>query len=143
MADDYLNLTLREILDMAGHSEADLKDKSQDEIIKLSTASIKTVNSKMREKTDKIYLENAEKKFPKYKENATEGLLVYVKNLKKNLKSESLVKFLTINPDNSKLIVLSADKLYQVEESNLITTQSELDKIINPPKKKKKSSGGN
>jgi hypothetical protein len=121
----------------AGLSETELKGKSLDEQIKLITQKMKAEKEILELESAKEYLDNYKEQIPPLKKLLDQSFEIYVKKVGQR-KSPTTVQVVGYNSNTKSIIVLNGEKLYQIEDTDLIKSMDELQnlKTTKPPKGK-------
>ena len=124
-----------------------IKNKYSDELAKMDIGKqIKFITKKMKEEESDITLENAkvyianyEKKIPKLSDNLSQSFEIMAKEFG-SVKTPTVVKVVGYNADNKKIIILSAGKLYQIDQSKMIKSVDDIKTAKKTTAKKKTDS---
>jgi hypothetical protein len=128
-------MDLKTMAKAAGLSEGELRGKSLDEQIKLITKKMKEEKETLELESAKEYLDNLKTQVPKLKEFLDQPFEIYVKKVGQR-KSPTTVQVVGYNPNEKTLIVLNSDKLYQIEDGDLIKS---MDDLMNSKETKKRT----
>jgi hypothetical protein len=116
-----------------GLSADDFKGKSKKQVMEIIVQKSKEANDKLAGEQVKELIDNVKTKLPKFKEQFEKPIEIYVKSVGTK-KSATAVKVVGYNPDKKTYIVYkNDDKVYQIPEGDLITTEDEY--ADNQPKK--------
>jgi hypothetical protein len=130
-------MDIKALAKAAGLSESDLNGKSLAEQIKLITRKMNEEKDFLELESAKRYLDAYEERVPQLEKLLDEPLEIYVKRVGQR-KSPTTVQVVGYNPNNKSLIVLNGEKLYQIEDADLIKSIDELQNLreAKPPKGK-------
>jgi hypothetical protein len=121
-------MDLKVMAKAAGLSENELKGKSLDEQIKLITKKMKEEKETLELESAKEYLDNYKEQVPPLKKLLEQSFEVYVKKVGQR-KSPTTVQVVGYNPNEKTLIVLNGEKLYQIEDGDLVKSMDELQNL--------------
>jgi hypothetical protein len=119
----------------AGLSESELKGKSLDEQIKLITKRMKEEKETLELESAKEFIDNYKNELPKVKGLLDQSFEIYVKKVGQR-KSPTTVQVVGYNLNEKTVVVLNGDKLYQIEDGDLIKS---MDDLMNSKETKKKT----
>ena len=117
----------------AGISENELKGLSLKDQIKLITKKMVEEHDSLEMEQAKNYIFNFEKKLPKLTELLHESFEIYVKSVGQK-KSPTVVPVVGYNGSTKEVIVFQNEKLYPINEKDLIKSMEELSELINTKK---------
>jgi hypothetical protein len=118
-------MDIKALAKAAGLSEADLKGKSPSEQIKLITKKMNEEKAALESESAREFIENYKDKVPKVIGALEQPFDIYVRKVGQR-RSPLNVPVVGYNPNDKKLIVLFGNKLYQIEDGDLIKSMDDL-----------------
>jgi hypothetical protein len=108
-----------------GVTEELLHSKDNKELVSLAVIRLNEVGDKIEAESDKVYIENMERRIPELKKLLAEPIEVYVKKVSQK-KTPTVVKVIGFNPITKELIVYHNGKLAAIPDDDQIITIEEL-----------------
>jgi len=133
-------MDIKAMAKLAGLSESDLKGKSLNEQIKLISKKMNDEKEKLEIEQGKIYISNFEKLLPKVKDTLATPVEIYVKKVGQK-KTPSPVPIIGYNSSTKQFIAYVNEKLYSIEDGDLIKSIDELMNSISSKRTKKSETG--
>ena len=120
-----------------GLLDKDLIGKSDEQIIKLISKTLKEQSKNNQKDKLKVYIENTKNKLPKLIESLKESFEICVHSVGQN-KKPTTVKVVGYNPETKEVVIFHKGKYYQSMDNEIIKSVEEYDKLILMDNKRKK-----
>jgi len=133
-------MDIKAMAKLAGLPESELKGKTLSEQIKLISKKMNEEKENLEIEQGKVYISNFEKLLPKLKETLATPVEIYVKKIGQK-KTPTPVPIIGYNSSKKEFIAYFNDKLYSIEDGDLIKSLDELMNSISSKKTKKNNTG--